>query len=86
MTLQTRRLFQRVGNAPKEKRGHSPTIHIAGGTVKVFCLCGHKLGGGTGCNRAGMDYCIAWAKTAYESHAKKVSNPVAQMDDRKENP
>ncbi len=68
MTDQTRRLFKRVGDAPREKRGHRPTIHIAGSTVKAFCSCGCKLASGRGCNRSGMDYCISWAKTAYEEH------------------
>ncbi len=68
MTAQTRRLFQRVGDAPREKRWHRPTIHVAASTVRIFCSCGAKLGGGTGCNRSGMDYCISWGKTAYEKH------------------
>lgn len=68
MTAQTRRLFKRVGDAPREKRGHRPTIHIAGSTVRAFCSCGKKLGGGTGCNRAGMDYMIGWAADEYRRH------------------
>lgn len=70
MTAQTRRLFQRVGDAPKQKRGHIPCIHVGGRTVRVFCSCGAKLGGGTGCNRSGMDYVIHWGRQAYDKHVR----------------
>ena len=68
MTDRTRRLFERIGDAPKQKRGHIPTIRIAGSTVKIDCLCGKRLQHARGCNRSGMDYAISYGKSAYESH------------------
>lgn len=72
MTIHTKRMFQRVGEPPKEKRGHYPRIRIAGATITINCSCGAKLQRGTGCNRSGMDYCISYGKTAYEKHIKEV--------------
>lgn len=71
MNTQTKRLFQRVGEAPRQKRGHIPNITIRGSTVKALCSCGFRLGG-TGCNRSGMDYFFSWVKSAYEKHIEEA--------------
>ncbi len=69
VTQATVNLFaQTAGPTLKESPGHVPDILIKGSSVRVVCSCGERLGGGRGCNRAGMDYAIYYAKLAYMDH------------------
>lgn len=79
MTKETRRLFERSGPAPKQMRGHIPSITIRGSTVKIVCSCGERLGGGSGYNRSGMDYAISWGKEAYYEHVIQVRQKAVKV-------
>lgn len=69
MTRHARELFERVGEAPREVRGHIPRIALTARSVRVTCSCGQLIGGGTGpADQAWLNYCIGRCAAEYERH------------------